>query len=157
MTDRPKHHLLTRRQSLAVIGVAGAGGLLANGRMLSRWAGLDEASAATAAASCVLTPEQEEGPFYVDLERARRNIARGKDGVPLLLRVRVINAESCRPIQNAAVDVWHCDALGRYLKPPRALRARATCAASSSPMRTATPSSGRSIPAFTRDVPLTYT
>ena len=30
------------------------------------------------------------------------------------LAVRVRNAESCKPIENAVVDIWHCDALGSY-------------------------------------------
>jgi protocatechuate 3,4-dioxygenase beta subunit len=39
-----------------------------------------------------------------------------KEGVPLRLifRVSQINASSCTPLSNAAVDVWHCDALGVY-------------------------------------------
>src|SRR4051812_35411705 len=84
------------------------------GGALSRLGGLAQASTATASAACVLTPEQTEGPFYLDLERIRRNIAAGKSGVPLVLRTRVIGADSCEPIHDAAVDIWHCDALGKY-------------------------------------------
>jgi Dioxygenase len=44
----------------------------------------------------------------------RRNITEGKPGVPLTLRLGVVDASSCKPIRNAAVDVWHCDAGGTY-------------------------------------------
>lgn len=63
---------------------------------------------------CVLAPEQLEGPFYIDLAQVRRDIAEDRPGVPLALAVTVVDASTCEPIRNAAVDVWHCDALGVY-------------------------------------------
>jgi protocatechuate 3,4-dioxygenase beta subunit len=66
------------------------------------------------AASCTLTPELTEGPYYLDLERVRRDITEGKPGVPLTLRTTVFDRRTCRPIDQAAVDVWHCDAGGVY-------------------------------------------
>jgi protocatechuate 3,4-dioxygenase beta subunit len=67
---------------------------------------------------CVLTPEQEEGPFYIDLARVRRDIAEDRPGVPLALALSVIDADTCKPIRDAAIDVWHCDALGVYSGEP---------------------------------------
>jgi protocatechuate 3,4-dioxygenase beta subunit len=61
-----------------------------------------------------LTPELTEGPFYIDLEKIRRDITEGKPGVPLQLRIRVLHVTSGAPIPAAAVDVWHCDAQGVY-------------------------------------------
>src|SRR5258707_7341253 len=64
---------------------------------------------------CTLTPEQIEGPFYLDQARIRQDISEGKRGVPLELVVRVLEASaSCTPLPQAAVDVWQCDALGTY-------------------------------------------
>src|SRR5260221_2280367 len=64
---------------------------------------------------CTLTPEQIEGPFYLDQARIREDISGGKPGVPLRLVLRVLEAPaSCAPIPKAAVDVWQCDALGIY-------------------------------------------
>ena len=64
---------------------------------------------------CTLTPEQIEGPFYLDQARIREAISEDKPGVPLQLILRVLEASaSCAPIPNAGVDVWHCDALGIY-------------------------------------------
>ena len=64
--------------------------------------------------SCILTPEQTEGPYYIPGEKLRRNITDGHPGVPMLLRTTVVDAATCRPIKNAAVDVWHADAAGAY-------------------------------------------
>src|SRR5579862_6572469 len=64
--------------------------------------------------TCTLTPEQEEGPYYIDDATIRREISEGKQGVPLLLRIALVNSKSCEPIGNAALDIWHCDAMGVY-------------------------------------------
>jgi protocatechuate 3,4-dioxygenase beta subunit len=64
--------------------------------------------------ACTLIQEQEEGPYYVDHEVLRREITEGKPGVPLLLRLTLLDVRSCRPIENAALDIWQCDALGIY-------------------------------------------
>ena len=63
---------------------------------------------------CALTPEQEQGPYYIDDRLVRRDITEGKPGVPLDLRVVVLDARNCRPLENAAIDIWHCDAAGVY-------------------------------------------
>lgn len=76
------------------------------------------AGAARAIPDCVLTPEQDEGPFYIDLARVRRDIAEDRPGVPLALALAVVDANTCEPIRDAAVDVWHCDALGVYSGEP---------------------------------------
>jgi protocatechuate 3,4-dioxygenase beta subunit len=44
----------------------------------------------------------------------RSDITEGKEGLPFDLRVLVVDADTCAPIKDAAVDVWHCDALGEY-------------------------------------------
>lgn len=74
--------------------------------------------AATSAPDCVLTPEQDEGPFYIDFAQVRRDIVEDRPGVPLVLEVAVVDSNTCRPIHNAAVDIWHCDALGIYSGEP---------------------------------------
>jgi protocatechuate 3,4-dioxygenase beta subunit len=64
--------------------------------------------------ACVLTSEQEEGPYYVDYNKARQDITEGKPGVPLRLQVALVHAKHCTPLPNAALDIWHCDATGIY-------------------------------------------
>lgn len=65
-------------------------------------------------AHCVLTPQSIEGPFYLDPKLVRADITDGRAGVPLRLRLRVVEAGPCTPIAGARVDVWHCDAKGLY-------------------------------------------
>jgi protocatechuate 3,4-dioxygenase beta subunit len=102
---------LTRRQSLVrLAGVAAA---------VAGVEGLRDSPSASAAieqgvAQCILTPELTQGPYYVPGEAVRHDITEGKPGTPLLLSCRVVNASTCKPIAKAAVDVWHCDALGVY-------------------------------------------
>ncbi len=67
---------------------------------------------------CVLTPEQDEGPFYVDLAQVRQDIVEDRPGVPLALALTVVDSDTCEPIRDAAVDIWHCDALGTYSGEP---------------------------------------
>ncbi len=77
-------------------------------------AGTGPAAVAAGLVSCVLAPEQTEGPYYVDDAAVRRNVTEGKPGMPLALRLTVLDASSCKPVKNAAVEIWHCDASGVY-------------------------------------------
>ena len=77
-------------------------------------AGLKPGSPQAASVSCILTPEQTEGPYYIAGEKLRRNITDGRPGASMLLRATVVDATTCRPIRNAAVDIWHADAGGVY-------------------------------------------
>jgi protocatechuate 3,4-dioxygenase beta subunit len=77
-------------------------------------AGLEARETDAASVSCILTPEQTEGPYYIAGEKLRRNITDGRPGAPMLLRTFVVDATTCRPIKNAAVDIWHADAGGVY-------------------------------------------
>ena len=94
---------LTRRASLVrfgglLVAVAGGGWKLAP----------DEAVA------CVLAPETITGVNYIPNEPVRRNITEGKLGAALVLRAFVVDASTCKPIRNAAVDIWQVDAMGLY-------------------------------------------
>ena len=63
---------------------------------------------------CTLEAEQEVGPYYVANEMIRRDIRENKAGFPLALDLLVLDSRTCQPLRNAAIDVWHCDALGLY-------------------------------------------
>lgn len=63
---------------------------------------------------CILTPEQIEGPYYVDDATVRSNITEGKPGIPVDLKLTLTDATNCQPIANATIDIWHCDHLGYY-------------------------------------------
>ncbi len=120
---------VTRRRLLASVGGLGVAALLPG---CAREDGRDEPANGSKAAApttstarstttatratpdCTLAPELTEGPFYLDLDLVRRDITEDRPGTPLALAVIVVAADSCEPIPDAAVDVWHCDAAGVY-------------------------------------------
>ncbi|MGW2516092.1 intradiol ring-cleavage dioxygenase [Streptomyces sp. NPDC001617] len=105
---------LARRTVLAAGGVAvaavGVGGAFAAS------AAADDNTASTSGedACYTLTSELVEGPYYIDADKIRQNVTEDQEGIPLHLRLKVIDAETCRPVRNAAVDIWHCNASGIY-------------------------------------------
>ena len=103
----------SRRATLAKLGsavLAAAGG----GSLLTGEAEGGNRAVETGAVQCVLTPELTEGPYYIAGEKLRRDIREGHPGTLLTLRLTVLNASSCKPIKDAAVDIWHADAAGDY-------------------------------------------
>ena len=125
---------MDRRQALGALGAVSLGGLLAacgndgaGGSTSVTTAGGDtstvQAKTATSkvsaelfdqSAACELAPELTEGPYYFDVDSIRSDITEDRKGTRLRLALRVRDAESCKPIENAIVDVWHCDAVGTY-------------------------------------------
>ena len=111
--DQPVGRLLSRREALALLATSGFA-LLARSRV---------ARGATAPLpSCVARPQQTSGPFFVEeaLDRSdiRSDPASGamSAGVPLRLTFRVsrLDGSACAPLPGATVQVWQCDASGRY-------------------------------------------
>lgn len=125
--SRVMNRILSRRQTLVVFRSGGAALLaLALPRQLFRNSAQATPPSAgrsiAASATCVVRPEQTEGPYFVD-ERLNRSDIRSdpsdssvREGVPLQLTVRVsrLSEQECVPLAGATVDVWHCDALGTY-------------------------------------------
>jgi protocatechuate 3,4-dioxygenase beta subunit len=126
--DRQTGHILTRRDTLKLLGVTSAA-LLAG--CVPGLSGTAEPAgpatpgiAGTRAASlpaCIVRPEETEGPYFVDEKLDRSDIRSDpsdgslKEGLPLQLRFRVSQVKNnCAPLAGATVDVWHCDALGVY-------------------------------------------
>ena len=68
------------------------------------------------------TPQQTEGPYFVDgiLNRSdiRSDTSTGllQQGIPLFLVIRVYDVDngSCIPIKGAKVDIWHANSGGVY-------------------------------------------
>jgi len=98
---------ITRRGVLARLAGLTAAVLTAAG-----WRFTAPASAETV--SCLLAPEQTEGPYYIANEKVRRDITERRPGTALALRLKVVDASTCRPLKGAMVEVWHCDAGGLY-------------------------------------------
>ena len=70
------------------------------------------------APSCSLTPEQTEGPYYFDADKIRSDIREDHEGAELRLRLQVRTAGECKPLRDAVIDIWHCDAMGEYSASP---------------------------------------
>lgn len=72
--------------------------------------------------SCIATPQQTEGPYFVDEHLHRADIRSDpsdgsiKEGLPLILDMHVFSVSKgdCEPLSGAVVDIWHCDAQGIY-------------------------------------------
>ncbi|WP_454717625.1 dioxygenase family protein [Caulobacter segnis] len=60
-----------------------------------------------------LTPAVTEGPYYLAGAPVRTDIAEDLPGVAVELRFHVFDEQGA-PLPGARVDVWHCDAQGRY-------------------------------------------
>jgi len=70
-------------------------------------------TAEAAAPRLPLTAQTTEGPYYLDVAQVRRDITEGLQGVPLDVRFTVCDAAG-KPLPGLRVDIWHCDAQGRY-------------------------------------------
>ncbi|MFI8188567.1 intradiol ring-cleavage dioxygenase [Streptomyces sp. NPDC085946] len=124
----PKHKLDPTRRKVIVAGAGagagagaavavGVGGTLAAGAFAGEETGSapDAGASGSAAATCYrLTSETTEGPYCIDADKIRQDITEDQEGIPLTLRLTVVDAETCKPLRNAAVDIWHCNALGVY-------------------------------------------
>ncbi len=138
--DRPIGRILSRREALGLVGVTGLAALIGCGgtgtttstTSTTASTGSTASTASTGSTgttaslggvvTCVAaTPEKTEGPYFVDelLNRSdiRSDTATGavKAGTVLNISVNLMNLGSnCRAIQNAQIDIWHCDAGGLY-------------------------------------------
>ncbi|WP_210585325.1 intradiol ring-cleavage dioxygenase [Streptomyces sp. GESEQ-35] len=101
--------------AVAAVGVGGTLAATANAGQSGKGAAAKASASSTSAETCyTLTSETTEGPYYIDADKLRTDITEDKEGIPLTLRLKVIDAENCKPLKNVAVDIWHCDALGIY-------------------------------------------
>lgn len=62
---------------------------------------------------CRLWAEQEEGPYHREAQPERRDVVEDREGVALQLGIRLARGGSPPP-GGAVVEIWQCDALGRY-------------------------------------------
>lgn len=118
--DDPLEGSMSRRRMLALLGLTGM-------NMLAGYSPAVMASRETRGSmlGCIVTPQQTEGPYFVD-ERLRRADIRSdpsdgsvKEGAPLTLEigvfvVRAVDKAACTPLSGAMVDIWQCDARGIY-------------------------------------------
>jgi len=107
---------MNRRHLLKSLGAAGLGSVLPWRKALRAE---EKAAILQAPASCFLTPQETEGPYYFNANLVRQDITPDattgviKTGLPLRMFFTVINA-NCDPIPNVLVDIWHADKDGIY-------------------------------------------
>ncbi|MGJ0532441.1 intradiol ring-cleavage dioxygenase [Methylocystis sp.] len=100
-----------RRDVLAMVAALTAGGTTRES--FAQTPTEDSGPPLLGARACLLTPEAVQGPYYFDPKLVRFDIRENKTGVPIMLRLQIVD-QACRPIAGARVDVWHCDAAGLY-------------------------------------------
>jgi protocatechuate 3,4-dioxygenase beta subunit len=109
--------VLTRRELVALFGMSAAAAIV------QPLAGQAPGSVTKGLPSCVVQPEQTEGPYFVDKMLNRSDICvdpaskAAKPGLPLRIGFTVSQVAadgSCAPVRGAQVDLWQCDAAGVY-------------------------------------------
>lgn len=65
-------------------------------------------------ASCILTPEVTEGPYFVQGEHVRSDVIESQAGVPVHLEYQYIDISTCSAAHGLWVDTWQANATGVY-------------------------------------------
>ncbi|BAJ27524.1 MULTISPECIES: protocatechuate dioxygenase [Kitasatospora] len=131
--DHDEGRRVSRRRALAGISSIGLGALLAacsgsgeGGTPARTTTGADASISPQAsttedltglfadANTCTLTAQTTQGPYYFDADKIRSDIREDREGVRLRLAIRVQDSETCQAVPSAVVEIWHCDAGGRY-------------------------------------------
>lgn len=110
--------ILSRREALVLLRAAGIEIVVVG--CIPRKSNVAVLASSTPA--CVVSPEQTEGPYFVDEKLNRSDIRADpvddsiKKGIPLQLTLHIsqVGSNGCTPLVGANVDIWHCDALGVY-------------------------------------------
>ncbi|OAA45319.1 extracellular dioxygenase [Beauveria brongniartii RCEF 3172] len=64
--------------------------------------------------SCLLTPEVTQGPYYVGGESLRKDVTDSEPGIDITLDYQVIDVDTCEPVPDVYVEIWHCNSTGVY-------------------------------------------
>jgi protocatechuate 3,4-dioxygenase beta subunit len=117
---------ISRRQVIGLLAAASAGVMLGcgGGAKTATTTTTSSSSTGTSSTSCTVTPEGEEGPYFVDdsatgFDRTdvRSNLdgSNVQSGIPFTLSIYTYDSEnSCAAMANLQVDIWHCNASGIY-------------------------------------------
>ena len=121
---------VSRRRALGIGGAVGLSGVLAacatageapsDDPVTTTAVVTDPAALLDVANTCILAEEKGQGPYWFDVDSIRSDIREGRPGLTLALALRVHDLSSCsvggpvKPVPNAVVEIWHCDAGGVY-------------------------------------------
>ncbi|KAH7124765.1 Intradiol ring-cleavage dioxygenase [Dactylonectria macrodidyma] len=64
--------------------------------------------------SCILTPEVTQGPYYVAGEYVREDLVEEQEGLDIILDYQVIDVNTCEPVPDVYLEMWHCNSTGVY-------------------------------------------
>jgi protocatechuate 3,4-dioxygenase beta subunit len=120
--DVPVGRVLSRREVLASLGMAGVALALPKAVLDAGLARPIRLPGGTLLPACVVRPAQMEGPYFVDTKLDRPDIRSEpgdgavKPGVPLRLAFQVsrLDSATCAPLAGALIDIWQCDGVGIY-------------------------------------------
>ena len=109
--DQPIGALLSRRDAIRLLAATGV-----------VFGAADRLNAQSAGGACVVRPELEEGPYFVDARAVRSDVRVDSStgtisaGVPVQLSFTLAGLANgrCAPLRDAAVHIWQCDAVGEY-------------------------------------------
>jgi protocatechuate 3,4-dioxygenase beta subunit len=106
---------ITRRTALSVIGGLSTAAVLAacSGTSSNKPAVSRPSTTARSGTTPALAAEMTDGPYYLDLNLVRHDITEDRKGARLALGLAVVDPTGA-PVKGAAVDIWHCDAVGLY-------------------------------------------
>jgi protocatechuate 3,4-dioxygenase beta subunit len=136
--------LVGRRQAIAVLGgtaLAALAGCTAStsGTSSASTASSSAAAGGTASAADVdVIPEETAGPYPADGSNGKNVLSESgvvrsdirssfgsstttAEGVPLTIRLTLVEADGDTPVEGAAVYLWHCDRAGQYSMYDRAV------------------------------------
>ncbi|CAN5566873.1 intradiol ring-cleavage dioxygenase [soil metagenome] len=121
-----KQKKFSRRKALSILGATAATSMVS----ISGASAISDLStynftnliSGTPNPACIVRPQQIEGPYFVDERLLRQDIRKDlsdnsiKEGVELQLvfNVSQITGNDCKPLPDALVDLWQCDAEGIY-------------------------------------------
>jgi protocatechuate 3,4-dioxygenase beta subunit len=63
--------------------------------------------------ACTPTCAMTLGPCHDDLAGEREDVSDRQTGLPMRFALRILD-DSCQPVTDADVDIWHCDVRGVY-------------------------------------------
>ncbi|WP_066369924.1 intradiol ring-cleavage dioxygenase [Herbidospora mongoliensis] len=130
MTDHDEGKRVSRRTMIAGVGSLGLGALLAacgssgstsvttstgaTATITPQAATGDLTALFESSGTCTLTASTTQGPYYFDADKIRSDIREDRPGTRLDVAIRVRDSETCEPLKDAVVEIWHCDAGGAY-------------------------------------------
>lgn len=65
-------------------------------------------------ASCILSPDVTQGPYYVGGEYIRSDIIEDQEGINTVIDYQVIDINTCEPVPDVYLEMWHCNSTGVY-------------------------------------------